>query len=93
MIPEWATHIAVDADGEVWAFEGEPVWVQAAGPSSVGHWAPVDDYDGLRFELIGAERVTNKLALITDAARLLCVPVPRPEGWSPPEREENSIEA
>lgn len=79
-IPPWATHLAVDANGEVWAFEEEPVWID---DRLLGHWAPVDGYDGLRFELVGDER--EGATLIPEAARLLCVRIPRPEGWEPPE--------
>jgi hypothetical protein len=81
-IPPWATHIAVDANGEVWAFEEEPVWVEDG--VRYGHWEPVDGFDGLRFEMIGGE-IESPFLLITDAARLLCVRVPRPDGWQPPE--------
>jgi hypothetical protein len=25
-VPNWATHIAADANGEVWIFDAEPYW-------------------------------------------------------------------
>jgi hypothetical protein len=93
-LPEWATHVAVDANGEVWVFEGEPVWIEAGtapdGLFSPGHWAPADGYDGLRCDPLidGLDDPTVPPAI----ARLLCVRIPRPAGWEPPAQDDDNFD-
>lgn len=43
--PEWADVIAIDPDGKVFAFQEDCYWDGL-------NWIPVDDFDGLRYEVI-----------------------------------------
>lgn len=45
-VPEWADYIAVDENGEIWAFEEDCFYAS-------GEWLPIDDFDGLQLAKIG----------------------------------------
>lgn len=45
-MPDWATDFAIDPDGTVWVFEGGAFF-------EGDRWNPIDDYDGLRYQMIG----------------------------------------
>lgn len=63
--------IAIDADGHVCAYEGDCHFVE-----EYAGWLPVDDFDGLRWEVIGHLETDVPV----DLSRLLRFPIPR-RGW------------
>lgn len=44
--PEWIDEIGIDPDGLVYGFEGNCYF-------DGNRWVPIDDFDGLRFKIIG----------------------------------------
>ena len=75
-LPDWATHVAVDADGMVCVFEGEPKWSE--DDSLGGAW--IQARAGQKWERIEDD-------LPHSVARLLCVEIPRTP-TSGPEKDD-----
>jgi hypothetical protein len=74
-LPDWATHVAVDFNGLICAFDGPPLWSDT-GHGGGGVWVAASGQRFYTFEYgeeIGAA-----------VARLLCVEIPRV-----PAQEEN----
>jgi len=66
-LPDWATHVAVDANGEVWAFSCEPVW------SEHNETWNVDEME----RSSGRETMEHLKFVPPSVARLLCIEIPR----------------
>lgn len=77
-LPDWATHIAVDADGTVCVFDEEPIWTDAFD----GTW--LCRHDSGRVDTL------EQLGSLVDASlsRLLCAAIPHAPAIpaKPPER-------
>ena len=73
-LPDWATHVAVDGDGTVYAYSGKPV------PSASNK---ADDFvwdNPPRVQYVFVCGPSKPRAYIPpQIARLLCVAIPRPE--------------
>lgn len=65
-LPDWATHVAVDADGTVWCYASEPFW-------DGEDW--VNEHPTIVAECVG----DSEMMLPEPVARALCVAIPRPE--------------
>lgn len=81
-LPDWATHVAVDEDGEVCVFGAAPKW-EDADEETCGMWTLV----GGQSESLSTPVHYNQAVLPSSVARLLCVAIPRPE------REEQADDA
>lgn len=74
-LPDWATHLAIDEDGEVTAFDRQPVFL---GPDAAGCgvWALPTRNEG-RTKTVAKSPSANARVYPPSLARLLCVEVSR----------------
>lgn len=77
-LPDWATHVAVDGDGSIYAYSGEPV-PSASNKADDFVW---DNPQRYQCKLVWEPTEPGDY-IPPQIARLLCVAIPRPE------REDN----
>jgi hypothetical protein len=76
-LPEWATHVAVDEDGEMTAFDRKPVFI-APTAHTCGMWVLPNREHG-RIKVVAEPAQPNAALLPLGVAREFCVAIPRPE--------------